>query len=372
MHYSLALALASLAGFTDASSARQTTDLSILAGIHTIFSFQDGAEAPAELLELTRAGLVGGVILFGANIDVDVTPSSMQALQDAYAESPAPALIKELTGVVNAPLFVMTDQEGGFVKRIKDGGPATSAKEVGLSKDPEAAGREAGASAAEALNRYSNNANLAPVMDVYREEGDFLDQFERSYCNTSDVVIQAGVAFLEGSIANGVAASAKHFPGLGSAATEANTDERPVTLDLSKEDLRAVDIPPFAAAVDAGVDMVMASWAIYPAIDPDFPAGLSRKWLHDELRVGLGFKGVIVSDAVGAGAVVPYGDQGQAAVLAAQAGMDLMLSTGANVTFGNLVRDSLESAVTSGDLDRAEFDAATDRIVKLREKLGAA
>jgi beta-glucosidase-like glycosyl hydrolase len=350
----------------------QSNDLDILAGIHTIYSYPDTAQPPIELIELTKAGLVGGVILFGENIDADVTPAAMLALQDAYQESPAPALIHSLTGIEYAPLLIMTDQEGGVVKRIPEGGPETSAKQVGLSSDPEDEGRKAGSSAAETLRKYNNNANLAPVLCVYREEGDFLDQYERSYHNTTEVVIQAGIAFLEGSQANGVAAAAKHFPGLGAAAAEENTDLRPVTLDVPVEDLRAIDIPPFAAAIEAGVDMIMPSWAIYPAIDAERPAGLSRTWLQGELRERLGYKGVTITDAIEAGAVVPFGDHGAVAGLATAAGMDLLLASGRNVTSGEVVRKALAQGVSSGELDSHEFDLATERIVALRQKLGAA
>ena len=364
-----------LATAATATAATATnSSLPILAGIHTIYSYPSTAAPPPELLELVRAGLVGGVILFGENINASLTPPAMLALQDAYASSPAPALIADLFGVEDAPLIIMTDQEGGRVKRIKEGGPATSAKVAGQQPDPEAAGHEAGSSAAETLKKYNHNGNLAPVLDVWQEPGNFIDEFERSYGNTSALVIEAGIAFVLGSQANGVAAAAKHFPGLGTAPQGANTDLVPVTLDVSEEELRRVHIPPFQAAVDAGVDMIMPSWAIYPALDAELPAGLSPVFIKGELREGLGFKGVTVTDAIEAGSAMEAGggDPGRTAVMAAQAGMDLLLSSARNVTQGAVVRKALEQGVTSGQLDKAEFDAATERIVKLRAKLGAA
>jgi beta-glucosidase-like glycosyl hydrolase len=348
--------------------------LPILAGIHTIYSWPDTADPSPELLALTRAGLVGGVILFGENVNASLTPPGMLALQDAYEGSPAPGLIARLFGIEAAPLIIMTDQEGGRVKRIPEGGPATSAKVTGQQADPGAAGLEAGSSAAETLTKYNNNGNLAPVLDVFQEPGNFIDEFERSYGNTSALVTKAGIAFVLGSQANGVAAAAKHFPGLGTAPQGANTDLVPVTLDVSEDELRSVHIPPFQAAVDAGVDMIMPSWAIYPALDPELPAGMSPVFIKGELRQGLGFKGVTVTDAIEAGSAMAVGggDAGRTAVMAAQAGMDLLLSSARNVTQGIVVRKALEEAVGSGELDRAEFDAATERIVKLRAKLAAA
>lgn len=347
-------------------------DLSILAGIHTIYSFPTTASPPAELLNLTRAGLVGGVILFGENINASLTPPAMLALQDAYASSPAAELIARVFGVPHAPLLIMTDQEGGFVKRIQQGGPETSAKVTGQQADPEGAGRVAGTAAAVTLGEYNHNGNLAPVLDVFRDEGNFIDRFERSYGNTSGLAGEAGVAFLLGSQGQGVAATAKHFPGLGTAPRDANTDLVPVTLDVSESDLRTIHIPPFQAAVTAGVDMIMPSWAIYPALDATLPAGMSPVFIQQELRANLGFTGVTITDAIEAGAALAVGggDHGRTAVLAAKAGMDVLLASARNVTQGALVRAALEGAVREGELDRGEFDEATERIVRLRAKLG--
>ena len=361
-----ALPLAAALPYTDA-------DLPLLAGIHTIYSYPSTASPPQELLDLTRAGLVGGVILFGENINASLTPPGILALQDAYASSPAPALLSRLYGIDDAPLLIVTDQEGGFVKRIPEGGPDTSAKVAGQQPDPEAAGRKAGGDAAATLKAYENNGNLAPVLDVFAQEGNFIDRYERSYGNTSAVVIDAGVAFLLASQGKGVAAAAKHFPGLGTATRDQNTDLAPVTLNVTEDELRTVHIPPFAEAVDAGVDMIMPSWAVYPALDPGIPAGMSTVFIRDELRGRLGFGGVTVTDAIEAGAAMAVGGTTKrTALLAAKAGMDLLLASGRDVEQGVEVRESLEEAVAGGELDREEFDAATGRIVRLRAKLAAA
>jgi beta-glucosidase-like glycosyl hydrolase len=355
-----------------ASLSYKDEDLPLLAGIHTIYSYPSTASPPQELLDLTRAGLVGGVILFGENINASLTPPGILALQDAYSQSPAPALISRLYGVDDAPLLIVTDQEGGFVKRIPEGGPDTSAKVAGQQADPEAAGRKAGGDAADTLKGYENNGNLAPVLDVFAQEGNFIDRYERSYSNTSEVVIQAGVAFLLASQGKGVAAAAKHFPGLGTAPRDENTDLVPVTLNATEEELRTVHIPPFREAVDAGVDMIMPSWAIYPALD-SVPAGMSTVFIQDELRGKLGFQGVTVTDAIEAGAAMAVGGSTKGTALrAAQAGMDLLLASGRDVEQGVEVRESLEEALVGGELDKEEFDAATGRIVKLRAKLAAA
>ena len=120
------------------------------------------------------------------------------------------------------------------------------------------------------------NVNLAPVLDVYRAPGDFTDQYQRSYSSSAATVAACGKAFITAQQQAGVAATAKHFPGLGAATATQNTDNGPVTLSVSLAGLRAIDEAPYPAAIAAGVKLVMASWAVYPALDARRPAGLSR------------------------------------------------------------------------------------------------
>lgn len=346
----------------------QASDLDILAGQHVIYSWPTRSQPPDRLVQLTKAGLVGGVILFGENVDGD-TPEYVKSLRDAYDSSPAPALIKKTTGK-DAKFFISTDQEGGQVRRIKNREPKKSAKQIGASADPGAAGKAAGAGAAQTLKDYNMNANLAPVLDVYRERGDFTDYFGRSFGNTSQMVIDAAIPFIQAQQGAGVAATAKHFPGLGAASHDANTDVRPVTLELSLDEIRRVDEGPYVAAIEAGVDLVMTSWAVYPALDGR-PAGLSNKWVQDELRGRLGFQGVTITDAMEAGSLKGFGGPDETAKLAAAAGMDLLLASGRDVSQGETIRKALVNGIQTGRLSRAQFDAATERIADMRTRLWA-
>lgn len=113
----------------------------------------------------------------------------------------------------------------------------------------------------------------------------------------------------------------------------------------------------------------MVSWAVYPALDPDHPAGLSPTVVGGELRDRLGFHGVTVTDALEAGALHPYGTTGQRAVSAALAGMDLLLCSAQNPTQGQDATTALADALTTGRLDRADFTAAITRITNLRAGL---
>lgn len=353
---------------TQVKPCRGASDLDILAGQHVIYSFPSSSTPPAQLVQLTRAGLVGGIILFGENVDSN-TAASMETLRKAYAASPAPALLKRTTGA-DVKFFISTDQEGGQVRRMKNDEPKLSAKQVGASADAAAAGNAAGAGAAATLKKFNNNANLAPVLGVYRQAGDFLDFYGRSFGNNSQAVINAVVPFIKAQQAAGVAATAKHFPGLGAASHDANTDERPVTLELSLDEIRHIDEAPYVQAIAAGVELVMLSWAVYPALDGR-PAGLSNKWVQDELRGRLGFAGVTITDAMEAGSLKGFGSAEETAKLAAEAGMDLLLASGRNVTQGDTIRTALVSGVQSGRLSRTQFDDATKRIVAMRSKLWA-
>ena len=238
---------------------------------------------------------------------------------------------------VRAPLLLMADQEGGIVRRLP-GPPDLSEKQVGQSADPPAQAALAGAGAAAALRQAGLNVNLAPVLDVYRAAGDFIGQYGRSYSRHAGQVARLGAEFVRAQQGGGVAAAAKHFPGLGAASPYQDTDLRPVTLTVRAATLRRVDERPYRAAIAAGVRLVMVSWAVYPALDPYRPAGLSPVVVQGELRQRLGFRGVTITDALEAGGLRGYGTIARRGQLAALAGMDLLLCAGHSVGEGRARR----------------------------------
>jgi beta-N-acetylhexosaminidase len=213
------------------------------------------------------------------------------------------------------------------------------------------------------------NVNLAPVLDVYYSSGNFIDEFQRSYSSRASTVSTCGKAFITAQQRTGVAATAKHFPGLGSATTSQNTDVRPVTLHVSLSGLRTKDEAPYPAAIAAGVKLIMTSWAVYPALDARHPAGLSSAVIQGELRGRLHYRGVTVTDAIEAGALAAFGSFGNRAVLAARAGMDLLLCSAQNPAQGHAVVTALASALDEGQLNRSAFTAATQRVTALRNGL---
>ena len=337
------------AGSAAAGSAAALARLSAvqLAGKRVIYSYR-GHTPPA------------GVIFFSKNISSRAQIKSVVSeLERANASQLNP---------VREPLLLMTDQEGGAVRRLP-GAPVLSEKQIGQAAHPAVTAQAEGTAAGRNLRGVGMNVNLAPVLDVYRTPGNFIDEFGRSYSSRPRTVSYLGADFIRAQQAAGVAATAKHFPGLGAAAPSQDTDMRPVTVGQSLRSVRTVDEAPYPAAIAAGVRLIMVSWATYPALDRHRPAGLSSAVVGGELRKRLGFRGVTITDALEAGALRAYGSTANRSVLAAGAGMDLLLCSEQQVAQGSAARNALQAAYLGGRLNQAAFKAAVQRIITLRTSL---
>jgi beta-N-acetylhexosaminidase len=356
---SASAAEADLAASARRTAAVQKLTTDELAGQRIIYAYA-GLRPPASLLTAIRAGEAGGVIFFGPNI------SSLSQIRGVIAELQRASLASPL----HTRLLMLTDQEGGEVRRLP-GAPALSEKQIGRSRAAASLAHAAGTGAGHALAGVGMNVNLAPVLDVYRRPGNFIDEFQRSYSSTPSTVATLGGAFIGAQQRLGVAATAKHFPGLGAAAQSQNTDLRPVTLGLSAATLRSADEAPYRTAIAAGVKLVMTSWAIYPALDPFRPAGLSPTVIQGELRRRLRFRGVTITDGIDAGAVTPYGGLARRSVLAAQAGADLILCAAVNPAAntpaqGITAMHAIAGAIGSRSISTASAQQAAARILALR------
>ena len=335
-----------------------------LAGQRVIYAYS-GLTPPASLLSLIRAGEAGGVIFFADNYQ---SPGQFEA-----AVGRLEAANRAATNPARAyPLLLMTDQEGGYVNRLP-GAPYHSEKWIGAR--PTAGGRgyqarQAGAGAADTLLNSGLNVDLAPVLDVYRAAGDFDDQFQRSYSTSPQVVSNLGADFISAEQRAGVAATAKHFPGLGAATASQNTDQRPVTINVPKTALESTDEHPYQAAIAANVDLVMVSWAVYPSLGSRAPAGMSPAIIQGQLRARLHFQGVTITDAIGAGALASYGSNQNRALRAAQAGMQLIMASD-SLSQGIQCMDALDSAYKNGSLAAPAFRGTVMQILTLRAGLKA-
>jgi beta-N-acetylhexosaminidase len=319
-----------------------------LVGQHMVFAY-DGLVPPQALRRRIARGEAAGVILFSRNVrsaaQVRGVVRGLQAIDRPKGSS--------------APLIVMADQEGGPVRRIP-GAPARAAADVATTGQARADGR----AAARTLRGAGVNVDLAPVSDVGRP-GSALVGERRIYSSSARRVAQLAGAFAAGLHDGGVRATAKHYPGFGAATV--NTDNAPARVSASLSTLRAVDARPFAALIAGGIDAVMVSTAIYPALDAR-PAAFSHAWVTDELRGRLGFGGVSMTDDLGTPAVRSFGSIASRAVLAVSAGVDLPL-------FSSTYRDSaraaegLLAAAKRGDLERSALRVQARRVLALRARL---
>lgn len=330
------------------SSAAPALTLRQAVGQHMIFAY-DGLRPPPALRRRIARGEAAGVILFSRNVrSAAQTRAAMRSLQ----------AIRRPAGL-RAPLIVMVDQEGGPVRRIP-GAPARAAASVTSAAQARADGR----AAARTLRSAGANMNLAPVADIGRP-GAALTRERRTYGGRSTDVARRAVAFARGLHDGDVRATAKHFPGFGAAAI--NTDNAAQRIDRSLATLRRVDAAPFARLIDARVDAVMVSTAVYPALD-NRPAAFSRRWIDGELRRRLGFRGVTIADDLGTPAVDAYGSNRRRAVLAVEAGIDLPLFS-STYRAGAQAAEGLLAAARDGRLDAQDLRAAARRVLALRSRI---
>ena len=258
------------------------------------------ATATPELLRAVRRGEIGGVVLFPpAGTDPLALGREVEKLRRAARKAGAPA-----------PL-VSIDQEGGEVERLPSLPPDGTPSELAARGTEELAAQAR--ATGRALSGLGIDVDLAPVLDVPTSADAAIAS--RSFGDQPAAVGDAGTAFITGLQDQGVAATAKHFPGLGAAVT--NTDLEPVSIDVNRAALNA-GLEPFSDAIAAGVDIVMVANATYPVLDAERPASLSRKVIEGTLRERLGYSGVVITDDLGAGALTGAGyDEGETATAAA-------------------------------------------------------
>lgn len=321
-----------------------------LAGQRIVVGLPGTAISPA-LRTAIGEGRVAGVVLFAENFPSRAAGKRLVAQLQGIRRQPK----------LRAPLLIMVDQEGGLVKRV-GGAPTASAREMG-ARGATFSSQQGRATAAN-LRELGVNVDLAPVLDIGRPGG-VIDETKRSFGATAARVEATAIPFAKALQAGGVAATGKHFPGFG-AATE-NTDFSVERIALSRDELRAVDEKPYAAFAAAGGKLVMLSTAIYPAFS-DRPAAFTRAIVTGELRRRLGFEGVSITDALETPAVEDFGGTAKVAVAGARAGADLLLFA----RLGPALRawQALVAKLRSGQLDRAEFEDAAQRVLDLRAGLG--
>jgi beta-N-acetylhexosaminidase len=321
--------------------------------------------------------LIGSKLVIGVP-GTRVTKDILQHFKDTHAggiifyrinfESPEQIkkFISDLENGLGRRILVCVDHEGGRV--IMYGKGVTIFPDnlaFGHAGDPMLA-QQAGTLAANELRALGTDINFSPVLDV------LTDSYSpnigiRSFGKDWKMVSEMGRAYIRGLQKGGVSATIKHFPGKGHAPVDAHLTLP--TIHSTWEEMKAVHLQPFLAAIAEGVDCVMTSHPFYPNLDPipNNIATFSRKIVFDYLRKELGYQGLIVSDDLEMGAIKDVAPIGVAAVKTVAAGHDLVLSCH-DLKSQREVFDALLNAYKAGELSREELDESADRIEKIKAK----
>jgi beta-N-acetylhexosaminidase len=305
-----------------------------------------GTEIGSASRALVRGG-VGGVILYGPNL-VDAAQVR--------------AFIASLQATAEVPLAVAVDEEPGRVARFATAGilPETpTARDLG--RHAAAFVRSTATTIGRGLAGLGVTVDLAPVLDVTGAAAAGVIG-DRSFGSDPATVTRAGVAFAEGLAAAGVAAVGKHFPGHGESSVDSHTSLPLVSASRATLDRRS--LPPFAAAVKAGIPAIMVGHLLVPSIDPTLPASLSPETVSI-LRDDLGFDGLVMTDDILMGALAAQWGAGEAATMAVAAGVDMViLSAGAGALD---VAAALVAAVQDGRLAEDRLTDAFLRVERFKD-----
>lgn len=308
----------------------------------------EGTTLPAELKALLEQGLCG-VAIFPRNFS---TAEGLRALTDEIRRAGGPSVV------------IGIDQEGGW--RFALPKPFTqwpSAAELGLLDDA-AAVEQVAHCMGQALRAIGCNLDFAPMLDLHLQATSPVTS-DRSFGSLPNQVARLGEAFIRGLAAEGVLACVKHFPGHGDAQVDPHLD-LPV-FGGSQARLEKMELVPFARAIAAQVPMIMTAHILLPKIDAAHPASLSKKVLRGLLRKHLGFRGVILADDLGMGAIHKHLTAAAAAVETFQAGTDVALLCHDWTAVLPAIA-SIAQALRLGQLDPAEWAKSHERIAELRAR----
>ncbi len=307
-------------------------------------------------VSLIRDRGLGGIILFKRNI---VDPLQVAALCND--------LQKTAMKYQGIPLFLGVDQEGGRVARL--GEPFTRFPgNSAIGEDPRSAEMAArfGRVTATEMQLVGLNMNMAPVLDV--PKGSVDKHLEgRTFGEEPGQVGRLGRIVIKALQENGIMAVGKHFPGLGKARLDPH--EHLLTIEVEPREIDVVNLPPFQDAIGEGVAAIMTSHALYPSLDPRYPATLSYVIITELLRNRLGFQGLILTDDLEMGAMKKGLGVSESAVKSFEAGNDVLLICEDQ----SLVRDAMDNMrdrLLANEALVPRFHESVSRIMAAKEKMG--
>jgi len=314
-----------------------------------------GPELDTDTINLIKNYHLGGIILFKRNIKDPIQLARL--CRDIQRVS------MENSGI---PLFLAIDQEGGRVARLKEPFsqfPGNAA--IGEDPDPEQSAIQYASTTAREMSLVGLNMNMAPVMDVAQPNMD-RHLVGRSFSHDPLLATRLGKIVINTMQQGGIMAVAKHFPGLGKSDFDPHLNLP--TVHVTLEEMESVHLPPFAGAIEANVSAIMSSHAVYPALDPDMPATLSRKIMTDLLREKMRFYGLLLSDDLEMGAIAKERGLPEGAADAFDAGIDLLLICKNQ----SLLLDSIElirDKVLKGEIPYERLEKSLERIAKYKKRL---
>lgn len=295
---------------------------------------------------------IGGVILFGRNVgdpkQVHELCSEIQSIRHQQADK--------------APLMIGIDMEGGRVHRLKS--PFTvwpPAARLGEIDNPTVSFHFANMMGTE-LRSVGINLDFAPCVDVFTNPANKVIG-DRSISSDVALVEKHASALVRGYLKSNVISCAKHFPGHGNTFLDSHEDLPVEEVDLAR--LESLELLPFKKAFRARADMVLTAHIRFPKIDPVWPATLSEIFLKRLLRDELKFRGLIVTDDLGMGALVKHYSHEEIAVRALEAGVDQLLYCN-EPDVPPIALEAVQTALAQGRLQKADLEAKYRRVLEVK------
>jgi len=317
-----------------------------------IFSGVNGTEMTAETKEIIDTYHVGGIILFGDNIESKKqTVSFLNDMKAVNADNPFPLLL----GV---------DEEGGSVTRMPDAVKSLpTSRSIGKLNDPDTAFK-AGTILGEQMQALGFNLDFAPVLDI-NSNPDNPVIGDRSFGSNPEVVSRMGIQTMKGIQSEGIISVIKHFPGHGDTGVDSHLELPKV--DKSRKKLSEMELVPFKKAISKGADVSMIAHILLPQIDTKHPASMSKKVITGILREDLGFDGVVITDDLTMEAITNHYNVADAAVQTVKAGGDLLL-VAHDPDLVAAVFNKLKAAVENGEISEERINESVERITRLKAK----
>lgn len=311
----------------------------------------EGTQASSDAMVAIQGYQVGGIILFGRNVE---SAAQLSDLTNA---------LKGLNGNY-IPLFLCVDEEGGRVSRmppeISDVPPPL---QFGQSDSPSLCSR-LGRMLGDECAAFGLNVDFAPSLDIWSNPENTVIG-DRAFGTDSATVSTAGNAAWEGITDRGIIPVIKHFPGHGDTAVDSHVGLPVVEKNLSQ--LKAQELVPFSSAIQRQVPAIMVAHILEKSIDETYPASLSPKVVTGLLRNEMGFDGIVFTDDLTMGAIADSYGIGDAAVLAVEAGCDMLLVCHQEKNLA-LAYQALLQAVQTGRISIERLDQSVTRVLSLKEE----